>query len=97
MIPTIAKDFPSRLVVRCASDHTKVHQRINLNGHDDWDCADDALYSNMLTFLGTGLQPVFKLTDYGWACIQAISEAQGAFLTMVMPDRSLFDGEGKRL
>ncbi len=93
-IPAFMKDYPTRLVVRDANDSTKVAGRINLNGHDDWDCADDAVSAKLLVSHGTGLHPVFALTDYGWEVIKAITEADGAFMTVKMPDRALFDEDG---
>lgn len=50
-----AKRYPTRL-----KDGTE------LFGHDDWDCAGDMEVAGLLEWGGTGMSPVFKLTDFGW-------------------------------
>lgn len=37
-----------------------------LSGHDDWDCVDDMEKPGVVVWGGTGLNPVFSLTDIGW-------------------------------
>jgi hypothetical protein len=34
--------------------------------HDDWDCLDDLEAAGLLENVGTGVNPVIKLTDAGW-------------------------------
>lgn len=36
-----------------------------LSNHDDWDCVDDLAAHGLLENVGTGANPVFKLTDEG--------------------------------
>lgn len=36
-----------------------------LEGHDDWDCLDDAVKIGLLEDVGTGLNRTFKLTSEG--------------------------------
>jgi hypothetical protein len=33
--------------------------------HDDWDCADDLAAAGLIEIKGTGINPVWKLTDLG--------------------------------
>lgn len=37
----------------------------SLPGHDDWSCCDDAESAGLMINIGTGINPVFKLTDLG--------------------------------
>lgn len=34
--------------------------------HDDWDCVDDMEAAGLLTNDGTGVNPLYRLTDAGW-------------------------------
>lgn len=34
--------------------------------HDDWDCIDDMVAAGLVEWSGTGVNPVFRLTDLGW-------------------------------
>ena len=36
-----------------------------LSGHDDWDCLEDLENAGLLYNVGTGVNPVFRLTDRG--------------------------------
>jgi hypothetical protein len=36
-----------------------------VKGHDDWSCLEDAVKTGLLIEEGTGLTPVYQLTDYG--------------------------------
>ena len=49
------EDYPSRLA-----------DGMELSDHDDWDCADDFEAAGLLEWQGTGMNPIFKLTDKGW-------------------------------
>ncbi len=46
--------------------HTKETPKTQL-GHDDWDCADDLAAAGLIEIKGTGLNPVWKLTEWGMA------------------------------
>lgn len=35
------------------------------NEHDDWDCLDDIEVAGLIENIGTGLNPIFLLTDFG--------------------------------
>lgn len=37
-----------------------------LYGHDDWDCAEDLEHEGLVENVGTGLNPLYRLTDRGW-------------------------------
>lgn len=41
-------------------------------GHDDWDVIEDLEHAGLLERLGTGAQPLFKLTDAGWRRVHAL-------------------------
>jgi hypothetical protein len=34
-------------------------------GHDDWDCADDLEEAGLIEIGGTGIHPIFKMTELG--------------------------------
>lgn len=36
-----------------------------LHDHDDWDCADDLVGAGLIEWNGTGVHPVFAMTDAG--------------------------------
>jgi hypothetical protein len=38
-----------------------------LDDHDDWSCAEDLEAAGLLVWEGTGVNPVFALTEAGWA------------------------------
>lgn len=37
-----------------------------LDDHDDWDCIDDLVAAGLLTIHGTGIHPVWAMTEKGW-------------------------------
>lgn len=49
------RKYPTRLV-----DGTKVEN------HDDWSCIEDFIDAKLVIWKGTGLFPIFELTDLGW-------------------------------
>ncbi len=59
-----------------AVDTTKYPTRLKggvaLTDHDDWDCVEDAIAAGLLLWGGTGLHPVFALTDRGWVVLREI-------------------------
>lgn len=44
--------------------------------HDDWDCAEDLVDAGLLESRGSGLFPIFWLTDSGWRLCREIVEAR---------------------
>lgn len=47
-----------------------------LENHDDWDCIDDFEAWGLLRNTGTGIHPVWKLTELGWAVAHALRRAR---------------------
>ena len=45
--------------------------------HDDYDCAADMVEAGMLKWEGTGMSPIFALTDYGWYVCGKLREHRG--------------------
>lgn len=37
-----------------------------VSGHDDWSCIEDMEREGLIIWGGTGIHPVFSLTDIGW-------------------------------
>lgn len=46
--------------------------------HDDWDVIEDLVRAELLLNVGTGANPVFKLTESGWELVQAIRKHMAA-------------------
>jgi len=44
---------------------TRLKGNTRVKGHDDWDVADDLAAAGLIEINGTGLHPVFKMTDFG--------------------------------
>lgn len=38
-----------------------------MSGHDDWDCVEDFMAEGLVIWEGTGMNPILRLTDKGWA------------------------------
>jgi len=57
-LPTVGNDkgYPTRL--RGGDELTE---------HDDWDCVEDMVQAGLILWEGTGMYPILKLTDKGWA------------------------------
>ena len=47
-----------------------------VEGYDDWDCFDDLVAAGFIENTGTGVNPVIKLTDSGWAKAHALRRAR---------------------
>lgn len=43
-----------------------------LQDHDDWSCMEDVEHAGLLENIGTGINPVVKLTDYGMIVCNAL-------------------------
>jgi len=43
-----------------------------LYNHDDWSCVDDMEEAGFLKWEGTGIHPLFVLTDLGWSVAHQI-------------------------
>jgi hypothetical protein len=46
---------------------TRLKDGTTLDDHDDWSCADDLEAVGLIEWNGTGVNPVFALTEAGWA------------------------------
>lgn len=67
----------ARIPSSIGPDHpTRLNDGTNLTEHDDWDCADDMVAAGLLEWQGTGLNPIFKLTDTGWAVAGKLRRAR---------------------
>ena len=51
--------------------------------HDDWDCVDDMVEAGLLEWHGTGIHPVFALTEKGWAMAHALRRFRAAGNSLV--------------
>lgn len=47
--------------------NTRLANGEEIGDHDDWDCLDDLEAAGMLENVGTGVNPVIRLTEDGWA------------------------------
>lgn len=68
---------------------TRLHGGTHLYGHDDWSCIDDIVAEGILEWHGTGLHPIFKLTECGHRICAAIRKHKaegGMFATFVAPE-----------
>ena len=65
-----------------AKDH-----KLQLPDHDDWDCAEDMEAAGLLLNLGTGINPIWKLTERGLdiaAMLRAHKANGGSFSTFML-------------
>lgn len=63
---------------------TRLAGGIELPDHDDWDCADDLEAAGLIGQGGTGINPIFSLTDKGWQVFKTLTEFKakgGTFAT----------------
>lgn len=51
---------------------TRLNDGTTVSNHDDWSCAEDMERDGLIEWLGTGIHPVFKLTDAGKAVAQQL-------------------------
>lgn len=47
------------------SHTTRLREDKELASHDDWDCIEDMIREGLVLWEGSGLNPIFKLTDRG--------------------------------
>lgn len=45
-----------------------------IEDHDDWSCLEDLESAGYVEWNGTGMNPVFALTEKGWWCAHALRE-----------------------
>lgn len=81
--------IPDRAHMRCDHDqhpglyfsHGLVPQKYptilkggdELKDHDDYDCVDDLEAAGLVSTHGTGVHPIWKLTDLGWEFHKALT------------------------
>lgn len=53
---------------------TRLRNSETVPNHDDWDCAMDLEAAGLLTNIGTGLQPRWKLTTKGWKTVSRLRQ-----------------------
>jgi hypothetical protein len=61
---------------------------IELPNHDDWNCAEDLEAVGLIKWNGTGIHPIFELTECGWKIFKdltAFKNNGGTFATFVCP------------
>lgn len=56
-------DYPNVRV----SPPTRLADGSVLVDHDDWSCVDDMAAAGLVQNIGTGINPLWRLTDAGWA------------------------------
>jgi len=49
-----------------------------LGNHDDWSCIEDMEAHGILENIGTGAQPIYRLTDYGMIVANALRNHKAA-------------------
>jgi hypothetical protein len=57
-------DYPTRLSGYFLPNGEKDRGRL-LHDHDDWSCAEDLEAAGLIEWIGSGVNPVFKMTTYG--------------------------------
>lgn len=75
---------------------TRLYDWTQLFDHDDWSCLEDAEEAHFLTSHGTGINPVYALTDRGrkvCAALRAHKGAGGQFATFVCPSLAELDAK----
>jgi hypothetical protein len=51
---------------------------VQVDGHDDYDCAEDLEEAGLIVDVGTGLHPCWLLTERGWRVWEEIQRAEVA-------------------
>jgi hypothetical protein len=52
--------------------HTKLNNGQGVVGHDDHDCAEDLEKAGFIVIRGTGINPVYTMTEKGWETVGLI-------------------------
>ncbi len=67
---------------------TRLKGGIELPNHDDWDCIEDLEAAGLMKWQGTGINPIFELTERGWKVFKALTDFKnkgGTFATFEIP------------
>jgi len=62
---TIQKKHPGMGNHLDASEFPTILKKGKIKNHDDWDCVEDIISAGLLMNEGTGINPVYKLTERG--------------------------------
>ena len=57
-------------------------------GHDDWNCLEDAVREGLLKDIGTGINKMYSITEYGLSILSVLREHKikgGTFSNFVVP------------
>lgn len=69
-IETRAVDYSGKIAAKhLRGDGDKYPTKLKdseLQGHSDWNCIDDLETAELVINKGTGINPIFHLTDEGW-------------------------------
>lgn len=57
---------------------TRLNNGTEIAEHDDWSCVEDAEVAGFVEWQGTGINPVFRLTDEGWRVTHALRRHRAA-------------------
>jgi hypothetical protein len=57
---------------------TRLKGGVEKRNHDDWSAAEDLVVAGLIEWRGTGIDPVFKLTDLGWEIGRQLSDYKQA-------------------
>lgn len=91
VVSVFSQDYPTQTIIRDPNNWDTIIGHTEVHDHDDWDCIDDMETEGLLEQLGTGLQPVVKLTDYGYTVVAALKKNGCNFRTLKLPERPVTD------
>lgn len=82
----------------CASDHpTRLAGGLTADNHDDWSCVEDFIAEGLVVWKGTGIHPIFSLTDLGLSVCGKLRKHKakgGSFGNFLTVRRELPAGRG---
>lgn len=58
------------------NSHTRLAGKAIAVDHDDWDCIEDMAREGLIEIGGTGLHPIWRLTDEGWKYAHSLRRAR---------------------
>lgn len=56
---------------------TRLRDGATASPHDDWSCIEDFVREGLVIWNGTGLNPIFELTELGWTVAAALRKHKG--------------------
>lgn len=72
--PGLAGRSPISYGIRDKKYPTRLKGKQESHDHDDWDCLEDAVAEGLIEWKGTGMYPVFVLTDRGRTVCAALRQ-----------------------